>query len=353
MTAPEAFQSQDKHEEFACFSGAKASEVAKTSGDDFIWSLTEEPHFSRRMEILKKYPQIQKLFGVDAMLKWNILGLVLLQLICAYAMRDGNSWRSPLFWVVAYVVGGTCNQALFLGIHELSHNLGFKSIQMNKLFGILVANVPIGFPYAASFKPYHMLHHKYQGVEGVDTDLPTKYEGVLFSSTVGKLFFATFQVLFYAIRPVMVKQLPLTKLHLLNVAWIAAVDVALYYAFGWGPLVYLWISTLIAGSGLHPCASHFIAEHYVFSGEWETYSYYGWLNYFCFNVGYHNEHHDFPNIPGSRLPQLRAIASEYYDKLPYHHSWPLVTWKFVTEPSVTVYNRVKRHAKAATNMKVE
>jgi len=78
-----------------------------------------------------------------------------------------------------------------------------------------------------------------------------------------------------------------------------------------GPIWYLLASTLCAGS-IHPCAAHFIAEHYVFSkagdkenAPVETYSYYGPLNSLCFNVGYHNEHHDFPFIPWTRLPKLK------------------------------------------------
>eukprot|EP00158_Paraphelidium_tribonemae_P008139 Partr_v1_DN28487_c0_g2_i1_m42049 putative sphingolipid len=329
----------------ACITAVKR---ASENEHDFIWSLKEEPHFSRRKAILKAHPEIQKLFGYEPLTKYIIFGICAVQFATAWYFSAADSYKSWAFWIAAYLIGGTCNQALFLGIHELSHNLGFKTIKANKLFSILVANVPIGFPYAASFKPYHTDHHKYQGVEGIDTDLPTELEAKLFSSLPGKIFFAVFQVLFYALRPIMTIYQPLTWYHLLNVVYIFAVDFVLFKTMGAGAVAYFIASTLMAGSGLHPCASHFIAEHYVFSGDWETYSYYGILNFFCFNVGYHNEHHDFPNIAWSKLPALRQIASEYYANLPYHKSWPMVTWKFVTDPNVTVWNRVKRKPKNQT-----
>ena len=41
--------------------------------------------------------------------------------------------------------------------------------------------------------------------------------------------------------------------------------------------------------------------HAVFPGQ-ETNDYYGWLNRIQLNIGYHNEHHDFPSVPWNRLP---------------------------------------------------
>ena len=94
--------------------------------------------------------------------------------------------------------------------------------------------------------------------------------------------------------------------------------------------------------GLHPVAGHFIAEHYVMNTGQETYSYYGPLNWLTFNVGYHNEHHDFANISGRHLPDVRKVASEYYDTMPHYHSWVKVIWDYIMDDDISPYSRIKR-----------
>lgn len=58
------------------------------------------------------------------------------------------SWR---FIATAYFIGATSNQNLFLAIHEISHNLAFRSPMANRLLAIF-ANLPIGIPYSAAFR---------------------------------------------------------------------------------------------------------------------------------------------------------------------------------------------------------
>ena len=326
-------------------------EAPSSNADHFLWTYTEEPHRTRRQAIIKAHPEVTKLCGPEPLTKYLVAFVVGLQTILAYALRDTPilSWQ---FLATAYFVGATANQNLFLAIHEISHNLAFRSPILNRLFAIF-ANLPIGIPYSAGFRPYHLTHHKNLGVDGIDTDLPTAFEAIFLDSVLGKAFFCTFQILFYAVRPVLVYKLPFTWTHYANITAQVVFDYCIIHYFGTNAFLYLILSSFLAGS-LHPCAAHFIAEHYVFSPPKlpreqvkdvpipETYSYYGPLNVLTYNVGYHNEHHDFPAVPWTRLPELFEIAKEFYEPLLHHKSWPMVLFQFILDKKVGLWCRVKR-----------
>jgi len=318
---------------------------SKESHGKFTWSETDEPHATRRQLILAKHPEIADLFGTEPLTFWISLGILILQLVMAWLMRNAE-WYVML--PCAYVIGGTVNHSLQLAVHELSHDLcwsGKYKDTANRLTAIM-ANLATGIPSSQTFKPYHMDHHQFQGVDGVDTDIPHQVEMNYVTNTVTKLLWILAQPLCYALRPMLIKPKPLRFWERLNFVVQVAFDAAIIYFMGVRSLTYLVLGTLL-GLGLHPSAGHFIAEHYEFVAGTETYSYYGPANFFNFNVGYHNEHHDFPRIPWSRLPQVKKIAPEFYDHLPYYTSYVTQVFiPYIFDSEMGVWCRVKRRISA-------
>ncbi|KAG0448993.1 hypothetical protein HPP92_027542 [Vanilla planifolia] len=115
---------------------------------DFLWSYTDEPHATRRKQILAKYPQIRELFGPDPWAFLKVGAAVLLQLWTATFLNNA-SWTKIL--LASYFFGSFLNHNLFLAIHELSHNLAFSTPSHNRWLGIF-ANLPIGIPCLSPFK---------------------------------------------------------------------------------------------------------------------------------------------------------------------------------------------------------
>ena len=106
-----------------------------------------------------------------------------------------------------------------------------------------------------------------------------------------------------------------------NIAVIVAFDIFVLWAFGPNALLYLFLSFWFSVGGLHPLSARWLQEHFAFGPDQGTFDYYGPLNTLALNIGYHNEHHDFHEIPWTRLPKLKAMAPEFYDTLGCHRSW--------------------------------
>lgn len=309
---------------------------------DFYHSYTDEPHATRRKEMLKKYPQIKELMGPDPWITVPVVLSVFIQITMSILVQDAPWWKLLL---IAYVIGGTINHSLSLALHELTHNLAFGHSKpvANRLLGFF-ANLPLGVPASITFKKYHLEHHRFQGDVVYDTDLPTRLEVFLFSSRLGKFVFLLIMPFLYSLRPIFIFPKPIHSLELINLIIALSFDGLMYYFFGGKTASYFLLSTLL-GLSIHPISGHFIAEHYVFQEGFETYSYYGPLNAITYNVGYHNEHHDFPYISGRNLPKLREIAPDYYNNLPSYTSWSKVLYDFVMNDNVGPWSRVVRPTK--------
>ncbi|VDN55413.1 unnamed protein product [Dracunculus medinensis] len=316
----------------------------RVSNEDYQWNYTDQPHLNRRKKIIKKYPCIKKLFGIDESFKYVVTANVFVQIVASYLLKD-SSWS--LVILQSYFFGGIINHGLTLAIHDISHNVAYGNSRplANRLFGIF-ANLPIGIPMSISFKKYHVEHHRYLGEDKLDTDLPTELEVHLFATTFRKLVWLLLQPIFYAFRPLIIYKKAPTDLEIINAIVQISFDLLILWLFGLKSLFYLIFGTIIA-MGIHPSAGHFISEHYIFFKDQETYSYYGCWNLVTYNVGYHVEHHDFPYVPGRNLPKIRAIASEFYEGLYEHKSWIWVLYQFIANPSIRLSSRIKR--KPTTN----
>lgn len=298
----------------------------------------EEPHALRRKEIVAAHPEIKSLFGPDPNIKYTVLASMILQLISLHLLQGAPF---HIWLLMTYTLSGTINHSLTLAFHEAAHNLTSKNRLSNRIIGIF-ANLCMGIPASASFRRYHLEHHRYQGEDLLDVDIPHPIEGRIFqNSTPRKIIWCFLQPVFYSLRPLFTNPKEPGKWEFINIAAVVVFDCIIGYFFGLAGVCYLVFGTLL-GMGIHPVAGHFISEHYVMHKGQETYSYYGPLNWFTYHVGYHNEHHDFPFVTGKNLNKVRAIAPEFYDTIPHYHSWIKVIWDYIMDELISPYNRVKR-----------
>lgn len=306
---------------------------------DFIHATYSEPHRIRTKEILKEFPGMRKLIGKNPLTIFAIVALVAFQFFLCWLLADQSWW---LVVGAAYILGAFADHALFVMIHECAHRLIFKSHNANRLAGIF-ANIPLIFPSSVSFETYHIKHHSFQGVHELDGDLPNYWEAKLINNFfIGKVIWLLFYPFFQLFRFSRMKEIqPFNKWVGLNWLVQIAVIIAISLLFGTKGVSFLILSFFFS-VGLHPLGARWIQEHYLTKGVQETYSYYGVLNTVAFNVGYHNEHHDFPSVPWNRLPQIRKDAPEFYDTLSYHTSWTKLFFRFLFDKEISLFSRIVR-----------
>ena len=308
--------------------------------NDFVYTEGSEPHRIRTKDILKVHPDIRKLIGKNPNTIFAITGLVALQVALAWLTSTQSWW---IVFIAAYAIGAFADHALFVMIHECAHKLLFKKPILNRIAGIF-ANLPQLFPSSVSFERYHIKHHSFQGVHELDADLPNHWEAKLIDNYfIGKAIWLLFYPIFQLFRISRLKEIKPFDIWV-AINWIAQIlfITAMWLWLGPKAIVFL-LASFFFSVGLHPLGARWIQEHYLtHSKDQETYSYYGVLNTVAFNVGYHNEHHDFPSVPWNRLPQIRAGAPNFYNTLFYHKSWTKLFFRFLFDKEISLYSRIVR-----------
>ncbi len=305
----------------------------------FVYSDVKEPHRDRTKEILKKHPDVRNYIGKNPYTIFAIIIAVGVQFTLAYFLRHQSWW---LVIVVAYFVGAFADHVLYVSIHECAHNLLFKKKAWNSWAGIF-ANTTSVVPSSVSFQRYHLKHHAYQGIPELDGDLPYNWEARLVgNSAIGKGLWLLIYPVFQAFRPLRLKEIkPIDEWIIANWLIVLAANVLVIYFLGAKSFVYL-LSSVFFSIGLHPLGARWVQEHFLTDGDQETHSYYGPLNVINLNVGYHNEHHDFPSVPWNKLPKVKGIAPEYYETLAYHTSYTKLLFRFLFDRNISLFSRVVR-----------
>jgi sphingolipid delta-4 desaturase len=255
-------------------------------------------------------------FGRNPWTALYIFAAVAVQLAIAWLMQDAAWW---VILLAGWSVGALISHLAFCLYHECTHNLVFPKKSQNHMLGLL-ANLPLLVPSYASFSIYHLKHHQYQGDYRLDADMATAWEARLIGhSMAGKILWEVFYPFFRRRGrsgsrardkdPVLDRvadrehrgadALPRRALSLPGSPERSSTCSRASFS-RWDS-----IRSVRAGSrSLHRQRP---------AGD--LHSYYGPMNRLAANIGYHNEHHDFPFVPWNRLPALKAMAPEVYDRL--------------------------------------
>lgn len=309
---------------------------------DFLPTAESLPHVRRAQAILKAHPEVRQLFGR------NRTSFVVLVVTLAAQMAIAI-WLGGLglsYWwlgaVIAYAFGAFAHLMLFTLVHESSHNLIFAGRRANIAAGILadVANV---LPASVLYRDYHGKHHAHVGEYRLDLTMAFRREARWVGhSAPGKALWLLFYPVFLLFRTFRIENIDRSGIAVwLNLAASLTFDLAIVALGGWNGLLYL-VFSLFFSAGLHPVGARLIQEHITLDTSQETFSYYGPLNKLLLNVGYHQEHHDFPGIPWDRLPALRRIAPEFYVNLRSHPSWTGLLFTFIFDRRYSLFSHIER-----------
>src|SRR3954467_13160143 len=108
---------------------------------NFFHSELDQPHPERTLRVLAAHPEVRTLFGRNPWTAVILLFIVALQTALAWKFGKLGVRYWWLSLIASWCVGAFANHALYVIIHEATHNLIFKSRILN-LWALIVADLP-------------------------------------------------------------------------------------------------------------------------------------------------------------------------------------------------------------------
>jgi sphingolipid delta-4 desaturase len=308
-----------------------------------------EVHQRRRLAIQQEFPEVLKLVGPDSRTQYYAYAVIIIQAALAYVVKD--SFLGAI--ILGLTISPYMDFAVLVLIHEVSHSLVFAYPLYNRLLGIFT-NMVFLAPVSEVFRQHHNMHHRHLGDVHKDVDVPGEREmKAIGNSTFLKTIWLIFSVFILPIRSM--KKLPVYWSLLMVLNWVVCLSFMFTVLYFSKPAFVYLIMGMILSQSMHPANARQVQRHIkVYSTEdrtvkddpnaplhemkINTFSYYGGLNFLTLNVGFHVEHHDFGNVPWTRLPELRRIAGEkwYPSNTAYYSRGFNEIFAFITNPRISL-----------------
>jgi len=324
-------------------------------------------HRIRRMEILKKHPEIKKIKPLPKFV-YPIILIVAITLHFATGLSIALGKIHPEFttWmlgIIALTLAATTGAFFAYTFQQITHEIAHTPKGGSKLMKLLAIGGDImvgtsGPNLSLYYFTGHKEHHNNTGDDG-DPDyvlhshwatLPKWATG----SRLGRLSWITLFGLFtfefmqiehwigrYQVPHIQKPGKKILVLVALKYAFMAA---TFWFGGIWCFLYFKLAGGFAMGAFGHPYSGFWLMQHLSVprNGYQPTVSYGGsWIwNWLTFGELYHVEHHDFPWIPFTRIYQVRRAAPEYYESLWVVPSVCRLSWEWISHTDGTPWMEV-------------
>lgn len=313
-------------------------------------------HNQMRRQVIGRHAQARRLAGPNP---WTALAVpVLLGIHWGVAWLVSGS-NILVCFLAAFFVGQVVIHSAGALVHETAHRLIFKGNLAKLLFDLSLEVILGSFSKQLTYQHQHVSsHHPFIGNYERDYEhedicsfnarrkllstSPTTQRmltlvtlalhlmpfGFLISDEVMPRLYrvASGQVVSDTARHIGNSN-PTTYERWLFIAVSLLANAMLFWLFGfWGWLYHNWSLSLFLGKFGVTNLGQSLSEHEGDDESNPTYSDYRITNLLFFNTGYHNEHHTFPNVPWTRLPMLRKIAPDVFNRQ-NPHSYVGLWWR--------------------------